>query len=286
MNIGIFKGITSLFCCTFILYHIFQVLVSSYDFSDEDFWGDAKRWCEYLHETKEPKIILHGRIPRSGEITMQRMLMLRSKNKNEIMTTNTNFWTDYDENYQARKKFISMILHQLKKSNHVIVSGHWKHTYFTEKEFNDTRFENIQLFRDCQGRRHQVLHIALNFSSDMSRKFKEAKLEEYQTLSRRINMNNEYCYNAFYCLKRTNFAEIVGFYPSELYHVCGAKCMEQYGSADVGSYYNIHNPNIFTVIGSLDKFYQFLEMLECAYPTRLQGIRQKMTLVSKKLTSF
>jgi hypothetical protein len=241
-----------------------------------NYTDDAIAWCNYIHTSEEPIILLYNRLPKCGSSTMQYLFQKLSKqNKFITLSVNNTFWTDLesDKNKHLRKKFIHQINEKRKDGKfqlgkRIIVDGHWLQTEFKYKNFHQP-FEYIQLIRECHSRRRSFFYYSL-YDSYASRHAKINNMS-WEHLQHVLHSNDpDSCLNDTSCLlKSGNHAFTKN--PIELKHICGTKCNMKQNEPNK-SLMRLIDHNRLTVLGILEKMNEFIEMLECAYPNFLRGI--------------
>ena len=126
--------------------------------------------------------------------------------------------------------------------------------------------------RECKSRKHSKFLYGLYDSSDATHA-KNANKKEFDRFKEeylRTNMTATACLKSYECIRGSRKFDRSDY---EIRAVCGSKCKEDNSGDNVkGAYINTYNPYSYAVIGTLEKMSQFLEMLECAYPTILKGI--------------
>jgi hypothetical protein len=258
-----------------ILHHKIQVSTTDVTyFNLYDMEENAKQWCNYISSTEEPHILLYNRIPKCGSTTMQQLfLKLSQRNSFSVWQTNRDYWVDFDDenNKSIRSKFVNVIKAKARNKNGVVVDGHWWQTSFKPSDFNDHLVEDIQLFRECVSRRHSYFYYSLYDSVAAKKALAQNDLPGHLKTVLKTDTPKK-CLHDYDCLTK---AQLSVFYrrPIELKYVCGSMCTSlNNGVNEYGALYNLRNPGRFTVSGTLEKFSEFIEMLECAYPNLLAGI--------------
>jgi len=199
------------------------------------------------------------------------------------------YWKDLDLDEKLRKKFISDLNSNKKSKKRLVADGHWYQTTFTLDELKGNRHENIQLLRECKSRRHSKFFYGL-FDSSKSYQAKEKGEKAFNKFKHEyINspLTIEECLNNYDCLRGSSKFDRND---TEIIFLCGTKCEKELAAStgileaertkhhtsgvdvNYGAFLNVHNPAMFTAIGALDYMPQYMEMLECAYPTFLDGI--------------
>jgi hypothetical protein len=220
---------------------------------------------------------------------VKRLVSAVTKYPQNILETSSQFWTDFDLDLLTRKKFVD--LNRLQFNNeisHVITFGHWSQTYFHKEEFKSHRHENIQLLKSCKSRRLNLFYHTLLHSQAALNARKQGELQKYHHQLLNTSLSIEECVMDYECLKNSNLSIITDpFNPSELYHLCGSHCMQRFEQKRAtGSYYNLYNHRTFTVVGTVETFDYFLDMLECAYPNRMMNIGKHFNHVCMYLFSI
>ncbi len=240
--------------------------------------ASPKQWCQYLRKNPEPKLILYNRMAKCGSTTMEnlfRVIASSKRSKLHSWSAPKAYWVDLDNSTTIRNNFIKAV--NSKSTNmSFIVDGHWEQYDFSRNSFGNKSFENIQLVRDCVARRRSMFFYSIYNSRAMTalkRKLNSSEFENAQKL--RLNTDNlESCFNNYQCLTKPGAIERFSASDAELKMLCGSECKRRnLGNQSRGALANARDPKVFTVIGSLSRFSEFLEMLECAYPRGLRGIR-------------
>ena len=259
----------------------------------------------YLQTVPEPPVVLYNRLSKCGSTTMQLLFEeLSKKNDFGLWNAPMEYWHDLDIDKQLRKHFLSDLNKNMKaaKGKKFLADGHWWQTTFSPEELEGKVHENIQLLRECKSRRHSKFFYGL-FDSSAATAVKETKtpqkFKKYEHDYLRTDINVKDCLNDYQCLKGTTKFD---HNDTEIVFLCGSKCEANliddknfkaiknnkhhiYDGEVVssGAISNIHNPKVFTVIGVLDYMEPFMEMLECIYPSMLNGIHS--TFVSQQVCS-
>ena len=235
---------------------------------------DAKHWCEYLQTTPEPDIILYNRLAKCGSTTMKMLFStLASKNNFVSHSVNKIYWQDLDLDKKLRTKFLTEINDIMSSNDKLVVDGHWFHTQFSNNELKGITFENIQLLRECKSRKHSKFFYGLFDSSEavQAKNLGEKAYEKFKHEYIRSDVSVNACLKDYDCIKGSRKFDRADL---EIRALCGSTCKDMNLGDDVtGAYINTHDPHSFAVIGSLEKIPEFLEMLECAYPTILENIK-------------
>jgi hypothetical protein len=232
--------------------------------------NDAEKWCSYLRSTPEPRVLLYNRLAKCGSTTLHHLFrQLGRENHFESIVPNHGFTFDLDDpnHKKVREDFVQLINGQSVENDMTVVIGHFWQTDFA----NDTiefDYEYIQLVRECRSRRRSVFYYSLHGS-------KEAKLARHSNdlvsfLRHTFNTSDpERCMHDIECLR--NRTTLSSHNSNELNYVCGPKCNmgceEPYKSL-----LRVLEPSKLTVLGLLENMTEYLEMLECAYPTFLHNI--------------
>jgi hypothetical protein len=246
---------------------------------NESFPALHEEWCSYLHKYPEPSLIIYPRMPKCGSSTIDALFKeLAKRGQFTFVHTPRELWTNYDMDEQYRKQFIASVrtnMHSYFSFKHkpVIVEGHFEKVIFDEETF-DGPYESIQLMRDCPGRIKSMFFYQLFQCSDASRAIKEGRFKEYQM--KKLNFRNgsknfdfDRCFNDAACVRGFPFNE----YPwHAVQHVCGSTCAYETGDEVKGAIYNAVHPEHFAAFGTLNRLEEFLEQLECVYPTLLKDI--------------
>jgi len=235
---------------------------------------DAKHWCEYLQKTPEPDIILYNRLAKCGSTTIKMLFStLSSKNNFVSHSVDKIYWRDLDLDKKLRTNFLTEINDIMSSNDKLVVDGHWFHTEFSNNELKGVSFENIQLLRECKSRKHSKFFYGLFDSSDAvhAKSLGDKAYEKFKHEYIRSDISVNACLKDYDCIKGTRKFDRSDL---EIRALCGSTCKDLNLGDDInGAYKNTHDPNSFTIIGSLEKFPEFLEMLECAYPTILENIK-------------
>lgn len=266
---------------------IINVLVKGYSFED-----DAKNWCQYLNSSVEPNVIVYNRLPKCASSTMNSLFTILSR-RNDFLkyySTEAPYWykdLTNSENAVLLSELqytINNIINRENTTKHVIVEGHWHQQVFYPHFFgNNISVEYIQLIRDCPSRRRSWFLYFLKDSraARAVKKIGDQAFEKHQRIYlniRNSNISIDDCLRDYDCLKKSyQFNHI-----PELEYLCGSECQSQYKNMLEGSIENTFNPSIFTAVGITDKFGEYLEMLECAYPKIFQGIKRIFVSTNRK----
>jgi hypothetical protein len=210
--------------------------------------------------------------------------MLKNSNNFNHYPMSPEFWVDMDIETAIRLKFAQKLK---STSKHTVADGHWTQYYLNKNEIDGKSIENINLFRQCQSRRHSMLYYGVYDSSNAHNAKSQNQLNLWQQKRLNATLNVEECLNNYTCLKQSNFVEVIDpSYPDELRHVCGTICTNLFsGYRDMGAIHNIHDPSVFTVVGTLENLEQFFDMLECAYPQLFHNIAEIGRMVSNTVDS-
>ena len=108
-------------------------------------------------------------------------------------------------------------------------------------------------------------------AASKAQKLGDKAYEKYKHEYIRSMMPVNQCLKSYECIKGTKKFDAPDL---EIRALCGSTCKDENAGDDIkGAYTNTHDPHSFAVIGSLEKIPEFLEMLECAYPTILENIK-------------
>ena len=266
--------------------------------------SQTKKWCHHMKHSKPPHILLYNRLPKSGSSSMQYKFQQLSKlNKVLTWSTTDDYWIDFSHPNKSimRSRFVGNIssLRARYPFKQIVVDGHWNQISINEF---DGEVEYFQLIRDCHSRRKSDYFFTL-FDSVRATKAKREKkyLDEVLQLLNLDAMNRFIrrvppkdiifeCTQDYNCLRKSKL--ITYSADVELRSMCGYECqrMHSYSSNPIlqGSISNMRNISSFSIVGILEYFPQFLELLECMYPnfqniTRITNEKKK---TSEKYNSF
>jgi hypothetical protein len=211
--------------------------------------GHSNRWCEYIHNTPEPQLLVYNRIPRSAS-TFTSEMMDDNKMLNERLHTwhaDESFWyKEYDTDKPARNRLYSTIKDQLRKvktMDMLVVDGHWHFHSFSPDELDVSSIEYFQMIRDCR---------------KQAKSWIVAKLNE-------VNATDD-CRTSFSCLNSVLKSDL--HYGMTTRYFCGADCIKKSGSLWEGASNNVYDlTHGITLVGVVEYLSETIEMLECAYPT-------------------
>jgi hypothetical protein len=221
-----------------------QLVIGSH-WEKETETNSLHQWCRYIHSTPEPEVIIFNRFMKCGSSTMNSIISRLQK-----IHPSFYFYSQNGVDWQRAKpdQLYQSLQEVLRASNHsrMVVEGH-----FPWKDFGDIKvnMEYIQLLRNCPDRHTSNFFYRLpNHGKDL----------QPQLLSCLLN---EKCIN-----EKTDIMYMGTNDYSETF--CGGPC-------NVPSVLeHIHPPGLgqFTVVGLLEHFLEYLEMLECVYPSIFRDV--------------
>jgi hypothetical protein len=231
-------------------------------------------WCRFLQSNPEPDFLFYNRMGKAGSTTMQSYFEKMSK-ANHFVTVNMerDFWVDFEIMTSKRSEFVKkMTSVYLKHGNKtVLANGHWAQFVFEPTHFLSKRIEYIQLIRNCSTLARSIFLYSL-FESESARSAAANQLDGNLTrIGKLLNVTNSStsirdCLQSDGCVESSHL--LSRFESNELSTLCGVQCHTNHSSA----YGNLYSPHVFTVIGAIEYFDEYLTLLECAYPNILRGI--------------
>ncbi len=279
MNIIVYLQLL-IFLSYFIVYSCSKSNFRNYKGKSEILQLNAspKEWCQYLQTNPEPQLILYNRLAKCGSTTMEnlfRIMSSRKKSKLQAWSAPSKYWIDMANSTSIRNSFIESVI---KKSANIslIVDGHWEQYPFSKSVFQGKTFESIQLVRDCISRRRSMFFYSMFNSRAMTVLKKTLTADAFQEAQKaKLHTDDlDACFHDYACLNQEKNNERFSSADAELKMLCGSACKRQSKDNQTqGALANARNPSSFTVIGSLSRLSEYLEMLECAYPRALGGIR-------------
>jgi hypothetical protein len=203
------------------------------------------QWCQYVHSTPEPDMIIFNRFMKCGSSTMNLIL-------SHLQQAHSSFYfhsqNGVDWQKQGPKPLYASLQHILRSSNHsrMVVEGH-----FSWKDFGDLKvsMEYIQLLRNCPDRHTSNFFYRLpNHGKALDPTLRSCLFDEQCVLA-----NPDIIY-----MGTDDYSETF----------CGWPC-DTKSALD-----RLHppGPRQFSVVGVLEQFRDYLEMLECVYPTIFRGV--------------
>lgn len=254
---------------------------------------DGAKWCSHLRQHKEPNVIMYNRIPKSGSSTMLQLIeQLRIRNNYEVINTSPEYWgVNYDTSKEGINKLRQLIEKRMiyeksktKTPTKLVIDGHWHQFNFSSnKNANPPiNIEYIQTTRECASRRKSEILYSL-YDCRVAKAYQrqsQSTLENYQfrhlNISTEINTRNNVtnisqCFQSYECLINSPLVN-TDIHDTEMGFLCGHKCSLRHTTPLKGAISNIHNPAVFTVVGILENFDEYMDMLECAYPGYFAGI--------------
>ena len=256
------------------------------DHFNESFPQLHEQWCNYVSSTAEPSAVLYPRMPKCGSSTIDELFLeLSTKNNFRFVKTPRKDWVDLEHDRNARKEVLGFM-----KTNpffglghsSVVIEGHFEKVIFKPEEFRSS-FESIQLIRDCEGRLRSLFFYLLFQQKDATLAERAGKLNEFianqlhypaATHNKTKPFHFTDCMNDVDCLRRFKFTDELHIHDG-VKHICDTTCIQQTGDVVKGAIYNAVHGEHFAVIGSLNHLEEYLEQLECVYPTLFKGIVKK-----------
>jgi hypothetical protein len=224
-----------------------QGLVSSsqQDWDKEIEESSLQQWCRYVHNSPEPDMIIFNRFMKCGSSTMNSILSQLQKTHSSFHFHSQNGveWQKQDakEIYES----LELVLRASNRSR-MVVEGH-----FSWKDFGDLKvsMEYIQLLRNCPDRHTSNFFYRLpNHGKDLSPALRSCLFNEQCVMD-----NPDIIYMGTHDYSET---------------FCGWPCETK------SALERLHppGPRQFSVVGVLEQFRDYLEMLECVYPSVFRGV--------------
>ena len=235
-----------IFSNIFLLFVIFFVSKSACNIKEER----VKEWCHYISNSNEPSILIFNRLMKCGSSTMNSIIS--KLQTNQIATNQPSFYF-HSQNGIEWRRTKSIDLYQslqkiLKDSNQsrMIIEGHFEWKSF--ESIKTSQMEYFQLLRNCPDR---------HTSNFFYRLPSHGKKIDLTTLTCLLNES---------CVEQIE--DINSMIPDD-YSIsfCGKPCQANQAIEFVKP-----KQGKFILVGLLEYFIQFLEILECVYPTFFSNV--------------
>lgn len=220
--------------------------ISLKDKDDGNIATSPSKWCSYIHNSPEPELIIFNRFMKCGSSTMNSIIS-RLQNKHSRFYFHSQNGVDWQKNSPEKLHQSFTQILQNSNTSRMVIEGH-----FNWKDFGllNSNLEYIQLLRNCPDRHTSNFFYRLpNHGKDLKPKLAACLLEEQ-------------CVNSFPDLQYMGTSDY-----SETF--CDWRC-----STTEEVLERLHPPGRgqFSIVGLLEYFSEYLEMLQCIYPTVFEDV--------------
>lgn len=248
--------------------------------------NDAAEWCEYVQSTPEPALLFYNRIPKSGSTTMEAVIRRQRKELMEFdyFPAPSKFWDQDFSTGTWPAKLYEYVNGQKQGSSRpmTVIDGHIQYFDFNMMKITkraNNRVEFMQLFRTCVDRAVSHYYFKIYDCIDANKAKHEQRYEKYKqglfgTVDISACKQNDTCLQNSGVFQRVSTGMIAGYFSGAS---CAKPCsqVKKIGAArrNVAA-----TSGRYVTFGPLELLSEYLEMLECVYPTYFSGIIDSVML--------
>jgi hypothetical protein len=276
------SSIVVVFLCIIFQPHAYSLQTAETEYSSQDY---AHKFCRYMTNTPEPRVLIYNRIPKCGSQTMTNILLQIQHHDSSIDQTARwrQYWWphDMDANASHAAQFAKTVKKRLTKKERVRISGHWYWHSFDALDFglsSHSDVEYINILRECSPRFKSQLLFELFDTKEAKASRMKGTLAVHQSalLYQDLTVPSE-CIEDISCLENVFRKRILEENRDNLTgmmveYLSGTKSMREEGNSYYkGALKHLNKINSsdegYTALGFLEFYKESLELLECAYPT-------------------
>ena len=274
--------------------------------------ADTRAWCSSVQSTPEPSLVFYNRIPKCASSTMQALFQAISHHRHPIMF-NSSHLKDIDAFrlgqpmwsirpppavQQDIYEHINAHLTSPNNTSMLVFDGHISYFPFNTSWLRpttplETPLEYTNVIRECETRQQSFFFFSLYQSKAATEARKNKKIFSFQRHLLQLNDSVDVttCLTSETCLRQYIKPSLKAYVNSRYMGDCSRKggCSEQesllqkqrtdnselFVQREVSSVLNNvkANSGVYKTFGLTEYLTQYLEMLECVYPS-MRGIVQ------------
>ena len=241
---------------------------------------DTTQWCKYLRDTEEPALLIYNRIPKCGSSTL--LELLSHLHNLHLENFNEEYWGDYVKNVPRMDALHKLFKkhRQASREKASVIVGHISYrTIFSALEgIVQQPVEYMQIFRECEPRFHSHWLYNFNYSVHAVQARQTGRLLEWHQQCTGTK-HPYHCVTNLTCMTNAPLTaaiqtNVINFYVRESSNGVRGHQRQNYANLvqKIRNQANfIPNRNSYVTFGLVEHLQEYLEMLECAYPTLFAG---------------
>lgn len=261
---------------------------------------ETLEWCSAIKGSPEPDLLYYNRIPKCASSTMLDLFRAVAREHGRVIAydLDKSLWSDRPSLLLQQELYKDVNERIFKPSTKLVFNSHTGYfPYNTSSIKYHKTIEQTQVLRECESR--QISHFFYDIYGVLPAKRAALAHNSSRFMQKKLELSSDTevapCLRSERCLANVIRPDIKSNWIATYMGGCSSssnigQCRDTSHQAAALVSENIKPTGVYKTFGMSEHLYEYLEMLECVYPTMLRGIvkiygKRKKLRINKQNTS-